>query len=54
METMFLEKGNYFVLNTLVENPIAMALEASNGNRFMKDEGYEKTYWGQKNYTEAF
>ncbi len=54
VETMFLEKDNYFVLNTLVENPIAMALEASNGNRFMKDEGFEKTYWGQKKYTEVF
>ncbi len=56
VETMFLEKGSYSVLNTLVENPIAMALEASNGNSFMKDEWFEKTQeaFTQKNYTAAF
>jgi len=56
VETRFLEKGNYPVLNTLVKNPIAMALEASNGNILMKDEWFEKTYGAltPRNYTTAF
>lgn len=42
--TMFLEKEDYSVLNTLPENPIALALQASNGTSLIKDEWYEKTF----------
>lgn len=44
VETMFLEKADYSVLNTLIENPIALALQASNGTSLIKDEWYEKTF----------
>ncbi len=56
VETMFLPKGSFSILNSLVENPIAMALRASNGSILMKDEGYEKAYVAltQKNSTAAF
>ena len=44
VETMFLEKGDYSVLNTLPENPIALALEASNGTDLIKDQWFENTF----------
>lgn len=44
VETKFLEKDNYSVLNTLVENPILLALQASNGNDLIKDKWFEKTF----------
>lgn len=44
VETKFLEKDNYSVLNTLVENPILLALQASNGTDLIKDKWFEKTF----------
>lgn len=38
VETKYPEKDNYSVLNTLVENPILLALQASNGTDLIKDK----------------
>ncbi len=44
VETKYPEKDNYSVLNTLVENPILLALQASNGTGLIKDKWFEKTF----------
>lgn len=44
VETMILEKDNYSVLNTLTENPITLALQASNGTNLIKDKWFEETF----------
>lgn len=44
VETKYPEKDNYSVLNTLVENPILLALQASNGTDLIKDKWFEKTF----------
>lgn len=43
VETKFLEKDNFSVLNTLVENPILLALQEFNGTGLIKDKWFEKT-----------
>ena len=44
VKTMFLERENYSVLNTLTENPITLALQASNGTGRIKDKWFEETF----------